>query len=186
MATQRLKVKIGSHEFDDEGESEIVQSNYQLFLEAIKRAEPTPAAVLATPQAVIPSNGALPPSQVTDQETDLLFDAGRGAGILALLQQVPSDQGKIKQLADSMLLILYGFKKKMGLSNVPTTSLTKSLEMSSVGEVVNLNRAYDLLNAEGLALKSGSGKGTKYVITPKGERKSETTIKELIKQIHPQ
>jgi hypothetical protein len=184
MDTYRMRVKIGTAEFEAEGPEEAVRADYQAFLTSLVERVPerAPEAQAITQSIIDPATPleTTEPSSTSGQSPDdikALFDYNPKRKIVSL--RFPP-QGA-DRLPKTLLLTLYGYKRLAGEDEVPVTLLKAALVLAGLS-VDRVDRIAEPLRREGLILKGGKAKGGKYRLTNPGISKAESDARELLEQ----
>jgi hypothetical protein len=166
METQKLKMKIGQHEFDAEGPIDIVQSQFAAFKELISGLPLTPAPQIpeaATKEKLVPISSA--PLSIER----ILKTEGRVVSLTA----------RCESIDEAVLLILFG-QKELRLNQEATGSeIMDGLTRSGyrIGRVDNL---MNKLTKEGSVITIGIHRGRRYRLTNLGVTKASEVAKEVI------
>ena len=177
--THRIKMKIGSAEFEAEGPKELVTEQFKAFMEAVTAmpvaatASPATASPVAptvavqAPAAPEPStqNGTGVPAQIMER----VFAAGEMVSLAAL-----PNSGNIE--LDSLLALLYGFHSK-GEQAVTGTALMRSVEKSGV-RVGRIDRCLE--KYPDFVLIAGQRKARRYSLNNRGMAKAAEVIKRIV------
>lgn len=169
MDNLRVKIKIGEREFEAEGAREAVEARLaeaQFWLLKEPRNEPNPAK-------------DTPNSEKIEAEHPT-YDVDRGRRTVRL-RVLPPRGEVLQRLSNALLLLLYGYNSLLGRSEVPVTRMAEDLRMSGFAGLRRLSRAFDRLEREGLASRSGAGKGTQYRATLPGLESGKTLAKSFSK-----
>ncbi len=172
MENSKLKIKIGTHEFEAEGSEETVQKQYQMFLEAVKgapAASPIPAGKLEQAPESNDVNGRLARLFRTD---------GKGITLTARLPESNTRD------ADTIILLLYGYKKLKGMESVYAPTLNESLRLSGYS-VERVDRAIIPYTTPDnyLITRAGQKRGTQYRLTNKGETRAKELEEQLLNML---
>ncbi|HZU34009.1 MAG TPA: hypothetical protein VFB79_23050 [Candidatus Angelobacter sp.] len=169
MDTAKIKIRIGDHEFEAEGPAEVVKSQFEAFKELIAM-QPRP---ILLPQPVaeqqLPQDQAQAIAQSTMQLDKIFKVEGR---IVSLTAHAGSPD-------DATLLLMLGQKQFRGNDAVTGQELGDGLEHSGI-RVQRVDRIMDKFVKEGLVLKIGLGRATRYRLTNPGMAKSTAVAKELL------
>lgn len=150
----RIKMKLGDAEFEAEGTEESVKAQYESFLAALeRRAAELPPALSAVPRSF------------DDSLMNRIFELRPDD--LVTLKTLP--KGKAKE-ADSLLLILYGYRK---LRNEERVLATHLLRASAHSGVRIYRPAHALAQHEDYLIRSGQKKGSTYALNNRGVAKAE-------------
>jgi hypothetical protein len=166
MDNAKIKIKIGDHEFEAEGPSDVVSSQFQAFKELI---------ALQPRQIMSPS--LQPEQQVSQNQQEpapLLLDKmfkvdGR---IVSLTAHAGSPD-------DATLLLMLGQKQFRGNDAVTGQELGDGLEHSGI-RVLRVDRIMDKFVKEGFVLKIGLGRASRYRLTNPGMTKAMVIARELL------
>ena len=184
-APHKLRVKIGINEFEAEGPETVVKKQFEAFLVALA----TPASKAPESAIVAPSlaDRTFPREPTGDIAEDLLahiFDVNKEKNLVSLHVSLPANDGVGKQVATAMLLITYGFKKFLKMDQVGAGLVLEALK-SGFGDLGRTDIYFSKLDT-GLVIRVGKGKGSGYRITPLGEKRAESVVRDLIKSITPE
>lgn len=190
----KLRMKIGSNEFEAEGPIDEVKAQLETFRKEVK-------AQLEALQNL----GSLQPSQkeikVPLQETiDDTIPLRRGGGSLAPKKQehlnalftgdskenivtlkIPTAKGK-RQIADAVLLILLGYQLIRNEDHIKASKIKRSLSISGITNQ-RFDQRIDKDIKEGLIIVAGQKKGTNYRLTNTGIANAEELMNGILKQI---
>jgi hypothetical protein len=168
MDTQRLKIKIGTHEFEAEGPIDVVQSQFAAFKELIVGI---PFEKQPTTQDQPPIQGGLderPPQSHVQIERILKAD-GR---VVSLTARCDSPD-------EAALLILLGQKELRSNQEATGSEIMDGLTQSGyrLGRVDHL---MNKLSSEGSVITMGIHRGRRYRLTNLGLLKALEIAKEVI------
>jgi hypothetical protein len=147
----KIRIKSGNNEFEAEGPSAEVEKHMEIW-----RREVSGLAKL--PESADPTNA-------------YYFDPGRDG---LTLRKAPGIGPKGRKLADALLLILHGYRELQAKTQVEATRIARDLRESGYNDLAKLARSYHRLQKEGLAVRSGRGKGTRYRLTEPGQNAAST------------
>lgn len=177
MDTYKLRVKIGSHEFEAEGPPKDVKAQFEAWKELIG------SLPIATGSE---AGGKLPP-YVTEVKTREGYTAPwdifrvDDKRKLVTLRVHPSGENKD---ADAALLTLYGYKQALQQDEVPVTKLKESMEVSGL-RPERIDRTLGVHMKTGLIMKTGRAKGGKYRLTNTGFNSADAMARSLFEQLAP-
>lgn len=166
----RIRVKIGSSEFDAEGPTELVRQQYDEFLKAVSSvnlAASVPSQNLSAPPPANPN-----PSQETPPDAVMQRIFSIDQGVVSLLD-LPKTQTRE---ADALLLILYGYRQLKNETSLLGSQLMKAANKSGL-DIDRIDRVIDRYDE--MLMKSGKRRGIKYGLKNRGMAKA----KELYAQI---
>jgi hypothetical protein len=168
----KLHIKMGSFEFEAEGPQELVKAQFSDFKELIQGQQA--------------SKGAQPPSEhgLTNERLQLIFKADPEKKTISLRAIPPTNSRVIRHIGHIMLILLLGFKETFNLQEIPAITMTDALRQSGFAALKRLSTSFHILEKEGLALKIGKGKGTKYRATNKGLSMAQHLIQTLFDRIN--
>jgi len=177
MDNQKLRLKVGPHEFDAEGPPETVSAQFEAWKQLITAF---PAGRELTPPKPSKLSNMVEEVQTKDgrRATWDIFDV-EDERKLVTLSVHPTGE---KRDADAVLLWLFGFRQAFQLNEVPVTRLIQALEISGL-RPARIDRALGPHLREGLVLKGGHGKGGKYRLTNTGLARAEELARVLFEQL---
>lgn len=171
MDTQKLKAKIGEHEFEAEGPADVVQKQFDAWKELIaslSSQKPAPSNEDSQKGTGIPQT---PLVKVTN--TDKIMSVnGR---IVSLTVKAPT-------IEDALLLLLFGQKIYRNNESVTGGELLQGVEMSGY-RVDRIDRTLEKLSGDGDVIKVGFNRGTRYRLSNQGAMEAQNTAKELIASV---
>jgi hypothetical protein len=158
MDTYRLKVKIGEHEFEAEGDPETVKQQFEVFKSLVTMPTPVTAGV-HTPHAG---------GRVEIFETPLPLAES------ANLQRIMRQDGRVISLTaraenpeDAVLLIMLGQRALRENDSVTGMELSEGLGVSGI-RVGRVDRLLDRIAGTGLVIVIGQHRGRRYRLTNAG------------------
>jgi hypothetical protein len=175
METNRIKIKIGSAEFEAEGPAEIIAPQFEAFMAAIAvlpKENPlgSTTAPANTPPAVNTPGSTAPPNGGVSQDVlDRVFKSGETLSLSAL----PSGDNAG---GDAMLAMLYGYLKLKGHTTVTGTSLMKSAKMSGI----TIDRVDRAMNQPDYVLAAGVRKARRYQLNNRGIARAAEIINAIL------
>lgn len=169
MSTYRLRVKIGSHEFEAEGDEDTVLQQFEEFKKLIERSSVAPVEKPSEPEA-----GA------SAAETGLhrLFDYDEKDNLISL-RVSPRGEDRIP---DTILLLLLGYREVAGDEEVLVTHLKPAMQRSGL-KVTRVDRMTRSLVDHVLVIKTGVGKGGKYRLSSPGLAKAKKIARKHLAQL---
>jgi hypothetical protein len=159
----KLHIKLGDAEFSAEGPESTVKEAYSQFLEAVKTvgAKPASKAAKNAGEGSLGSGLGLPES--------VLEHAFQRDGEYVTLRHLPPAESP-NRTADSVILLLYGYKVLAQVEDVPVIKLNESLRKSGVS-VERLDR---YMGTHGhLYRKGGTRSGGRYTLNNQGLAQAE-------------
>lgn len=182
MDSQKLRIKVGEHEFEAEGSSEKVSEQFNAWKELIA----------SLPQKA--QGGSTPPQNNTGKLLKNVTEVRTSEGFSAPwdIFQV-DDKRKLVTLAIhpsgddrdalAMLLIMFGHKKSYGQNEVLATRLVEAMEVSGF-KPGRIDRTLAKFIDAGLVLNSGRGKGSKYRLTNTGYAQADELARQLFATVN--
>src|ERR1700686_5390219 len=154
MDNYKLKIKIGQHEFEAEGPSEIVESQFRAFKELIAN----PAMQTNSTSATTPIQEQNSPTTAAPTFLDKIMKVeGR---VISLTVRATSEE-------DAILLIMLGQKSYRGNDGVTGSEIMDGLQMSGV-RVPRADRHMEKLAEDNQVIKIGSHRPARYRLTNQG------------------
>ncbi|MGD1214763.1 MAG: hypothetical protein ABR861_07230 [Terriglobales bacterium] len=150
MATQRLKAKVGEHEFDAEGPVDVVQRQYEAWKALI--ASTSKQSHVTTEQQ---QNQVAPLKPADNPETIAMQKILKVDGRIVSLTVKPESEGI------AALLVLLGHKLSKNSDTVTASELRVGMEHSGY-RFARVDRLMQPLCDEGLVIKIGTKKATRY------------------------
>jgi hypothetical protein len=172
MDTYRIKVKIGEHEFEAEGPSDIVQSQFEAFKELIATA-PRQSDVSTERQGNQGKTAENSASSAGNPTLDKIMKVDGRVISLTVRPQAEST---------AALLVLLGQKMYRGNGTVTASELRDGLEHSGY-RFARVDRLMQPLCDEGLVIKIGTRKATRYRLTNPGIIRAEVAANEAVTQV---
>jgi hypothetical protein len=167
MADSKLKVKVGEHEFEAEGSTESVQRQFEAWKELI--------ATAPRQSNDSPASGAKQAESEQGTETkslalDKIFRAeGR---VISLTAPANSEQ-------EAALLILLGQRHYRANESVTGSEVMDGLQQSGY-RVPRVDRMLDGLSTEGLVVRTGMHRATRYRLTNLGVSRAMSIAEQVI------
>jgi hypothetical protein len=170
--TTRIKMKIGLHEFEAEGPTEIVNGQFEDFKKLIANV---PAS---TSRQMIESRKQSVPEETTD---------GRGPEYYGLdLKRICKVDGRVISLTIkpktegfAAEMIMLGHKVYRGKDTVTASEIKDGLIQSGY-KVARVDRIMQPVTDSGEIVKIGARKGTRYRFTNQGFAVVEEAVREII------
>lgn len=168
-ARLRLRVKLGTHEFEAVGSPEVVASHFRTWQGLVARLPRQADVARAADTAPASRTG-----HATEAPELFVVDPQRE---LVTLRHYP---GGKDQHADAALLLLYGFHRFLDGDGraVAVTRLKAALAASGYTDG-RINRTLERYRAAGLVAKRGQRKGSRYQLTVNGNRRAAALVDAL-------
>jgi hypothetical protein len=169
LVPHRLKVRLGPHEFDGEGEKETVKEQYEMWLQAIT-AMPNAGerrGANATP------NTANKIEEVDDEVEALWNRAYKRSDNSVSLNVLPQTKAPNP---DAILLLIYGFHALLKQEFAKATDLMDAAKQSGL-RIDRVDRLPSDYNA--LIIKGGNGKGSRYSLNNRGLARAQELLEQM-------
>jgi hypothetical protein len=166
MEQNKLRIKIGEHEFEAEGPPEIVQAQ----LAAFKELMASPGVHASVPEAVADPKLA----NRTAGNSPLALEK-----IIRIEGRVASLTAHANSLEDALLLLLLGQKTFRSNESVTGAELVDGLRRSGQS-TDHMGRTLDKLRAEGNIIVTGAHRGKRYRMTNQGVTKAQEVARSVI------
>jgi hypothetical protein len=174
--TQKLKIKVGEHEFEAEGPADVVQAQFADFRDLITSITTSPAPAVAAP--VVPAQQEKPNAAQEANNTTPLPHLPLEK-ILKVEGRVVSLTAKCDTVDHAVLLILLGQKEFRSNQEVSGSEIMDGLKQSGyiLGRV---DYTLDKLSADGNVITIGIRRGRRYRLTNQGLKQALSTAKEVL------
>jgi hypothetical protein len=169
MDSYRIKVKIGENEFEAEGSPEMVKAQFDAFKEMLTS---------------IPVRNDTPKGRDSQQVTtaqELAEDSelANFDKIFRVESRVISLTALPGNVLDATLLTMFGQRHFRNNDSITGAEVKDGLEQSGF-RVDRVDRHIDKLTTEGLVIKIGIGKGSRYRLTNQGMSRAQALARDLI------
>jgi hypothetical protein len=169
MDTQKLKLKIGIHEFEAEGPVEIVQSQFAAFKELISIVPPSPAQQIESAPRSEEGKREVLPHLATEK---ILKADGRVVSLTARCDSVD----------EAILLVLLGQKEFRSNQEATGAEIMDGL-MQSGYRIPRVDRLMDKLTADGSIITMGIHRGRRYRLSNQGLTRALSIAREVIETV---
>ena len=172
MDTCKLKIKIGPHEFEAEGPTEIVQEQFSVFKElaAAVPAQDSPSA--HTPDEP-PKPSRLKLDEIDDQIGEIMKLEGRVVSLLIKPDKVDL----------ALLLLLYGQKVLRKNNSVTGAEIFDGVKSTGGLAVTRVDKLLEKAGIAGDVLVMGERRAKRYRLTNAGLAKARSLAAELVSLI---
>lgn len=190
---EKLKMKIGTAEFEAEANSEIVKERLALFAELVSKqlmaapqivAAPPPKNYTITPEtgragivghaAIVEGSDGVSSNGVSSMTDDVLARVFRRTEDEVSLLALPRTE---QPEADALIALLYAFQRLLNKPNVTGVTLMQAARQSGV----TVNRADVVLKSKSdLVMAAGVRRGRRYSLNNRGVSYAEVLIRKLI------
>jgi hypothetical protein len=179
----KLKIKIGLHEFEGEGSEDYLSKKFAEFKELVEKTTVSTPAKADPRSHVLPALGKSSEASPMGGELKDLFAIDMENQRLTLRVHVDDSDGKVQQVGDVMLMLLYGYKMTFQIEEVGAVATGKAIK-NACGQNARVDHGTLPLVANGFITRHGSGRSTTYGLTPKGVMRAEALIRDAIAKIH--
>lgn len=183
MDNSRLRVKASDYELEAEGSRDFVREQYEAFRRLLgdvaqkpvlskRKGDPSPSR--QSPDSPLPGekSSAQQNSWTESFGKILVWDEGTQRVKNTVLPDGPM------RVADTVLLLLFGYRELHGLSQVAALLLNQSLKSAGFDDL-RLDREMAPYVKARLVLRSGVGKGSRYRLTTRGVKKAQELVQTL-------
>lgn len=163
MDAYKLKIKIGEHEFEAEGPTEVVQAQFEAFRELVSATPARPASSQSTPVITTPvTNDELKLERVMRHEGRVVSLTARGASV-----------------EDEIMLVLLGQKLLRDNDSVTGGEIIDGLRLT--GRTMNrVDYQLDKMTDAGEVITIGTGRARRYRLTNQGLTKGRDLARSII------
>lgn len=174
--SHKIRVKVGSAEFEAEGSEETVNAQYEKFLAMLGQMKGNGAEPHIDPSTeVLPDSNNSPRQQITGEFLSRAFAVDKG-GTVSLLALPPKGEN---QEADALILILYGFRRVREQNVVMVDQLIEAARQSGVETAGRVARVLD--PRSDLITRSGIKRGTRYGLNNRGAMHAENLLIQMFR-----
>ena len=169
MDTCKLKIKVGPHEFEAEGPTDIVQEQFLAFKELAATA-PTQASAGAPRSNEPPQPSRPTPSEIDDNLTEIMRVEDRVVSLLIKPDTVDA----------ALLLLLYGQKVLRKNDAVTGAEMLDGVKATGGLAVTRVDKLLEKLATAGDVLVMGTRRAKRYRLTNAGLAKARTIADSLV------
>lgn len=182
MDNLRLRVKASEYELEAEGGRDFIRQQYEAFRQLLENVA---QKTVPTDSFDCSTSSQLPASPLPDKKIAVRRSSQVGTFRKLLAwdertQRVTSTvipDGPMR-IADTVLLLLLGYRELRGLSQVSALLLNEGLRSAGFNEF-RLDRTMSPYLKERLVLRSGVGKGSRYRLTTRGVKQANELVQTL-------
>ncbi len=183
MSAYKLRIKIGPHEFEAEGEEATVRAQFEEFKSIISAAPPpqekpvnpvlNDLALSGQPQHP-PAASPPPPNLLADKLTKIVRVDGKNPITLSALPRGEGREG------DAVLILLLAYRAFWQQDEMAGARLLDGLQRSGYN-VERVDRVMDQFidGSEPLVMRSGVRRGVRYRLTTRGLARANDLAQEL-------
>jgi predicted transcriptional regulator len=168
-APAKLRVRVGKHQFTAEGPAQAVTAQFTAFQQ------------LVADDNIVLKGAASLSSHTENPSTVYLRKILRYDKRNKSISLIAHPTGERKQ-AEMILLLLLAYRHLLDEETVPVTAITRALRESGC-KVSRVDRVLADSLQEGLVVKLGTAKGTKYRLTPKGLYRADEVAKQTERSV---
>lgn len=169
MEISKIRIKIGDHEFEAEGPSDSVQSQFEAFRQLISMVPSNPAEKTSHDDKENPQNQHINTLSSHVPLERILRATGRIVSLTAIPQSIE----------DAALLIMLGHKDLRNSDSVTGQEIGDGLAQSG-RPVPRTDRIMEKPIAAAFVLKSGYKRSTRYRLSNVGHQKAVSLARDLI------
>lgn len=186
--TTKLKLKIGIHEFEAEGDPETVKASFEAFRQLV--ADANAASTVLPQSATMPTQAA---HMASIASAAMLFppavaqEAAAASNADSMLDKIMRVDGRIisltarpKNADDAVLLLLYGQKRLRDNDSVTGAEVIEGITATGGMQVNRVDRLLEKAGRDGDVIVIGERRGKRYRLTNTGLNKARTIAAELI------
>lgn len=187
----KLKIKLGTFEFEAEGTADALKEQFQTFRELVEKqpapeTQPQPTPIPPKPPGVItetsfvnlqagPSTangeGTVTPASVAEDVLSRVFRREGDAVSLAALPKGDNAE------ADALIALIYASQRILNRPNITAVTLSISARQSGI----NLPRLDTVLRSKGdLVMSAGARRGRRYSLNNRGLAYAEALVRRII------
>jgi hypothetical protein len=171
-APYRLKIKIGNHEFEAEGEASVVQRQFEAFKELVASApKPYPQTTNVAP----PVSGT-----ISDTKNDASLNENDLAKIMDSDGRVISLTVRANSVDDAVLLLIFGQKIMNGNELVGGGEIMDGITATGGFAVSRVDRLLEKMGDSGDLIVMGERRSKRYRLTNAGLAKARQIAVNLL------
>jgi hypothetical protein len=168
----RLKIKVGGHEFEAEGDPEHVREQFQAFKELVA-SMPATTAQVAPPSAQLRDEYTSPRTDTPPAEPDV-------AKVMKLDGRIVSLTVRPKTAEEAVLLLMYGQRVIRQAEYVTGAEIVDGLNTTGGLSYGRSDRLMEKVARDGDVIVTGENRGKRYRLTNTGVNKARQLANELI------
>jgi len=185
MDKLKLRVKASDYELEAEGSRDFLNEQYEAFKQLLEDVAQKPVVSKSREKIDIPSSRESETPPLPGDKTDVP-GRSQAKSFQKLLvwndrtQRVTSTvlpDGPTR-IADTVLLLLLGYRELRGLSQISALLLNHALKAADFDDY-RLDRELAPYLKARLVLRSGVGKGTRYRLTTRGVKRAQELVQAL-------
>jgi hypothetical protein len=174
MENLKLKMRIGEHEFEAEGPTEIVQAQFDVWREMVSNR---PAQTISPSASVSPSASASASPSPAPPASELRLEK-----VMRQEGRVVSLTARGASLEDEILLVLLGQRNLRNNDSVSGAEILDGLRLT--GRTVNrIDYQIDKMTEAGNVITVGSNRARRYRLTNQGFAKAQELAMDLVETV---
>ena len=174
MDIHKLKIKIGTHEFEAEGPTDVVQAQFESFKELVANVPVAP--IQPPPTKAKHTTEEPPPANLNDIDKSL-------DKIMNVDHRVVSLTVRPETLNDAILALLYGQKVLRGSDAVTGAEVMDGLKATGGVSVIRVDKPLEKAGDAGDVIVTGEHRAKRYRLTNTGLAKARKIANDMIAQI---
>lgn len=171
----RLKIKVGLHEFDAEGDREAVQEQFNAWKELISIMPPPFVAQPQNEARTFEFQTPMPPPK-----PDLAFIDTSLDKIMKIDNRVVSMTVRPKSVEDAILLLLYGQKTLRANDSVTGSEILDGLTATGGLSFGRIDRLLEKAGTDGDVIVTGERRAKRYRLTNAGLSKARQLASDMV------
>lgn len=165
----KVQMKIGDAEFNAEGSEELVNRQFQMFLDALASRGQQPTKDLPPPPPPPPGGGSGNGDQLPPEVIHQAFIVnGQDISLRAL-------PGGDDPITDALIMLLYGYRHLNERLDVSAGELTEAVRASGI-PTTRIDR---IIGRSAHMRRAGSKRGTRYSLNNQGVARAELVLREM-------
>ena len=185
MDKLKLRVKASDYELEAEGSRDFLNEQYEAFKQLLEDVAQKPVVSKSREKIDIPSRRESKTPPLPDQKT--VEPSNSQAESFQKLLVWNDQTQRVKstvlpdgptRIADTVLLLLLGYRELQGLSQVSALALNQGLIAAGFDDY-RLDREMAPYLKARLVLRSGAGKGSRYRLTTRGVKRAQELVQTL-------
>lgn len=187
--TYRLKIKIGNHEFEAEGDPQVVHEQFQIFKELVGNAPPDIQSPTANSPfrpslhpSLMPATDPMPPLPMTPPETPAVTEIPLEK-IMRQEDRVVSLTVRAANAEDAILLLLLGQKMLRGNDAVKGNEVMSGISSTGGLSIQRSDRLLEKLARDGDVIIFGEHRAKRYRLTNTGLNRARSIAADIAAKV---
>ncbi|MGA7697505.1 MAG: hypothetical protein WCA76_20935 [Candidatus Sulfotelmatobacter sp.] len=169
MDNSKLKLKIGPHEFEAEGPTDVIQAQFEAFKDLIANGNLNYAD----------GNRSITAQTIADSGNNASDSSFSMDKITRLDERIVSLTARPETIEDAALVILLGQRTLRSNDSVTGSEVIDGLRQSGLA-VSRVDWRLEKLASQGLIIKIGSNRASRYRLTNQGMTKAQAIARALM------